>query len=386
MPDMSRPQPPVLEGHYNGRWWTTRWVGPDRDAKGRLKRHKKRFGPQGRYTRQQVMAQYEDYMQREWLPQQPTVDQRTGLPAYTVKQLADEYEAIMKAEYNQGGRSKGHLSNVKTAMAALREHAGSVPARAMRAADLSNVRTGMINAGLSQKSINTRLGVIRQCFKWAIKRSLVPDTVSIILSVVGGVRYNEAKNPVEVRPVSRELVTMAQKHMSPGLADMVELGWLTGMRPGELFRMRTVDIERDGPIWEYAPREHKSRHKGKARRIFFGPKAQKILSRHLKTDVQAAVFVPREVVPDAKPNKRRAAAKQFNDKMYRDWIRRACEAAGIRPHWFPYMLRHSWATQVRKAFGSEAAQVGLGHANLNTTEIYAERDWDLARKVAKRVG
>src|SRR5581483_1634663 len=42
--------------------------------------------------------------------------------------------------------------------------------------------------------------------------------------------------------------------------------------------------------------------------------------------------------------------------------------------WFPYQLRHTYATNVRREFGLEAAQVLLGHAKANVTQIYAERD------------
>ena len=55
-------------------------------------------------------------------------------------------------------------------------------------------------------------------------------------------------------------------------------------------------------------------------------------------------------------------------------------------HWHPNQLRHLHATEVRKRFGLEAAQVVLGHANANTTEIYAEKNEALAAKVAMEMG
>ncbi len=56
------------------------------------------------------------------------------------------------------------------------------------------------------------------------------------------------------------------------------------------------------------------------------------------------------------------------------------------PQWFPLQLRHSRATEVRKQFGLEAAQVALGHAHANTTEIYAERNLEAAVRVARAMG
>ncbi len=54
--------------------------------------------------------------------------------------------------------------------------------------------------------------------------------------------------------------------------------------------------------------------------------------------------------------------------------------------WWPNMVRHTFATMVRKDPGLEAAQVMLGHARASTTEIYGERDESLAVSVAGIVG
>jgi site-specific recombinase XerC len=44
------------------------------------------------------------------------------------------------------------------------------------------------------------------------------------------------------------------------------------------------------------------------------------------------------------------------------------------PHGHPNQLRHAHATEVRKRFGLEAAQVALGHETADLTQVYAERD------------
>jgi integrase len=49
-------------------------------------------------------------------------------------------------------------------------------------------------------------------------------------------------------------------------------------------------------------------------------------------------------------------------------------------------LRHSAATEIRKRFGIEAAQHVLGHATLNVTEIYAEKNSEAARQIAAAIG
>ena len=52
----------------------------------------------------------------------------------------------------------------------------------------------------------------------------------------------------------------------------------------------------------------------------------------------------------------------------------------------PNQLRHSAATEIRKQFGLEAAQVTLGHSQADVTQIYAERDLTLAAEVMRKIG
>ena len=54
--------------------------------------------------------------------------------------------------------------------------------------------------------------------------------------------------------------------------------------------------------------------------------------------------------------------------------------------WAPNQLRHTFATELRRAGGLEAAQVALGHTQRATTEIYAETDMSAAAAVVARIG
>ena len=54
--------------------------------------------------------------------------------------------------------------------------------------------------------------------------------------------------------------------------------------------------------------------------------------------------------------------------------------------WAPNRLRHSAATEIRKRLGLEAAQVTLGHAAADVTQVYAERDREKAAAVMAQVG
>jgi integrase len=85
-----------------------------------------------------------------------------------------------------------------------------------------------------------------------------------------------------------------------------------------------------------------------------------------------------------KPTKVRAGQK-YTRHCYRVAIQPACKRAGIED-WSPRQLRHTRATAIRQAFGLKAAKAVLGHTDTKITEIYAERDLELARKVMSEIG
>jgi len=54
--------------------------------------------------------------------------------------------------------------------------------------------------------------------------------------------------------------------------------------------------------------------------------------------------------------------------------------------WTPNRLRHTRATELRHAYGLDAAGAVLGHSRLETTQLYAERSQALATRVAAECG
>ena len=75
---------------------------------------------------------------------------------------------------------------------------------------------------------------------------------------------------------------------------MIEVQWLTGMRPAEVCMMRPIDIDTSGECWIYTPRGHKTEHFDKVRRIAIGPQAQAILRPSLRRNTTAYMFTPAE--------------------------------------------------------------------------------------------
>lgn len=309
------------------------------------------------------------------------------------------------------GTPTSEIHSYRVAIRATRELYGHTLANEFGPLALKAIRKRLIDAGLSRPVINGRVARVRAMFKWGVSEELVPETVYRALATVAGLQKGrtEAPEPPPVRPVAEAVVEATLPHLRPVVRAMVQVQLLTGMRPGEVCRLRPADVDTTAAVWVYRPERHKNAHRGKARAVAVGPKAQAILAEFTPADPGGYYFSPRQAVADQLAERsekrvtkrwpshmRRNAAKQvkarrrppgghYRPHSYAVAIARACDAAGVA-HWHPNQLRHAHGTMVRRRYGLEAAQVALGHEKADTTEIYAERNLDLAVRVAAEVG
>jgi integrase len=276
-------------------------------------------------------------------------------------------------------------------------------------AEAKDRRTG--RSLLCRGTINSYLARIRQMFKWGVSEGLVPVEVWHGLTAVRGLARGRSaareKDPVGPVPDLHVEATLA--HLSAVVADMVRLQRVTGMRPGEVCIMTAAELDTSGPVWLYRPRHHKTAHHGKERVVPLGPKAQMVLKPYLSTELALPLFRPeqserlrledthtRRVTPmtpsqrergarTGRRRRKRAPGEAYTVASYRRAITRAAERAGV-PAWSPNRLRHAKATELRRAFGLDAAGAVLGHSKLETTQVYAERSLELAERAALATG
>ena len=184
------------------------------------------------------------------------------------------------------------------------------------------------------------------------------------------------------------LACASAPHLPEVVADMVRFQRLTGCRPGELFILRPCDVDRSADVWRYVPESHKTEHHGRERVIFVGPQAQAILRPYLLRDAKAVCFTRKDGKPFLRGNYSKpigtACNKAFPAPKELDTDERKAWRKAHR--WSPNRLRHSAATAIRKQYGLEAAQVCLGHASADVTQVYAERDMEKAAAIARQVG
>jgi len=296
---------------------------------------------------------------------------------------------------------------------------------------LKQVRQAMIEEGLARSTINGGIGRIRRMFKWGVGEDLVPASVLVGLQAVRDLERgrSDAREPDPVRPVPIERVDAIKPYVSRPVWGLIQFQLTTGARPGEALIARGCDINVSGHVWEFTPMTHKTEHHGKERVIFIGPRGKEVVRQFLSTDLHRYLFCPHDAITDLVARAYRRGARIRGDvgdrytlHSYAAAIRRGCELAFGMPDelrninkaltkvsaakkqvtrerllraasewrrencWSANQLRHTFATQARRQFGIEAARVTLGHASAVTSEIYAERDFEAARKVVAQIG
>jgi len=212
------------------------------------------------------------------------------------------------------------------------------------------------------------------------------------------------KDSDPVQPVDPERIEAIRPLLAPCVRDMIDVQLAAAMRPGELVRMQPGLIERRRDVWIY-----RLPFKRADREIYLGPRAREHLAGYVERRAEEEpLFQPREAWDWYRARRHAARTtplhygnrpgfsrtptrgfkvvrRAFSTSCYRQQIRRACRKAGVEV-WHPHQLRHTAATTIRAAYGAEAARVVLGHSKLSTTELYAERDLKLARRVIQECG
>lgn len=329
--------------------------------------------------------------------------------AITIVELIAKYWSHCEKYYRKNGKPTSELDIIKRTLRGLKSTYGYLPAKELGPLKLKALRETYIKEKLARTTINKYVGRIVSMFRWAAEHELVPVTSYQALKSVRGLLPDRtaAIEPEPIKPVRDEIVERTIAALPQVVGDMVAFQRLTGCRPGEVCGIRPIDVSRQDEIWEFRPESHKTEHLGKQRIIFIGPKAQTVLQAYLLRPEDEFCFSPNQSEAKrqrARNDERKTPVGQGNSPgsnreskpkktpgsfytiaSYRRAIERACKKAGVEK-WCPNQLRHSAGTEIRREFGIEAASVLLGHASTNTTEIYAEKNRQLAANIARKLG
>jgi integrase len=328
-----------------------------------------------------------------------------------LSELGERYMQHAVAYYRHAdGKPTGELHPIRCAVVALGERFGRERVAAFGPSMLREYQAFLVSKDWARTTINRAVGRVRRMVKWATSREIIPPSILHALQSVEPLKRGRttARESTPIKPVAMATVEATLPFLPAPVQAMVKVQAATGMRPGEVCIMRTVDVDRSVNPWRYVPAVHKTQVHGKSRVVFLGPKAQEALQPFLRDDEPTAyLFRPSESMQELrdkraatrktplhygngpgtnrKANPKRVPADKYGSTAYARCIARACAENKV-PHWHPNQLRHAAATRIRAAFGIEAASTILGHSNLETTQIYAESNQQRAAEIASQIG
>lgn len=350
----------------------------------------------------------------------------------------------------EDGSQTGEATNLRFGLQPLIALFGGEPAVFLRPIHIRTFCDAQVRAKVSRVTINKRIQHIKRMLLWGKNEEILPPAKSdrdafpvcaydacrdFQLLRRGRPAISGGTVPREVSPigtVSEETVAQTMAQLPQIVQDMIQLQQLTSMRPAEVCGLKLSEIDISRSPWLYEPVQHKTKHRGKPRRIYIGPKGRELLKTYLLRPRTEPMFRP----ADAKAQKEldvRTKARKFSTRTYRDSIWRACDrafqppdeikGAAVKLHrfklkqkksstpetvpaalvkmaklerkwktehrWSPNQLRHNGLTEIvdrELAKATERAQVVAGHSNKRTTAIYLDTKDELAATVMEQAG
>jgi integrase len=390
-----------------GGTWSTQWY----DDSGR--RRTKRFGNASKITEKVARRRYQNWLVT-W-NNDPTVSNPDADRPLLVADVVAKFKEHAATTYvRSDGSPTGETEQVAYALDVLLELFGDVATTDLRPRHLKAFRDRLNEDECARTTINKRVAIVKRCFRWAADEEIVSGEVAAALWSVRPIRKGDPKytESVPTTPVARCIVELTLTKCPPTLRAMIELQWLTAMRPEEVCIMRTVDIDTSAAPWAYRPAFHKTQRFGVERVLYLGPAAQALVEPYISRDVEAYLFRPQAAMAernkakveaytppaDAEGDYRQWAsyrAKQpkgnaryrprYDSHSYRHAIHLACDAAGV-PRWSPNQLRHAAKMRIERDYGRYGAKAVLGHTREQTTDLYGERDREEAKRIMALVG
>ncbi len=247
--------------------------------------------------------------------------------------------------------------------------------------ELEEVRDAMIKKDWCRNVINRQIGRIKTVWRWLERKGHASPGSWEHLRAMPGISMADrrVRNSAKRQSVSWCDFVAVCRVVRSTVRTMLLLQWFTGMRPGEICRLKPSEIDRTGEVWVYRPASHKCAWRGQSREIVLGPVSRKILAPLLaKAKPADYLFAP----SDRCPERRRG---HYSMESYAQVVRRAAEKAGVTLT--AYQIRHSAKDRVTRELGLDAARAFLGQRSIGTTNGYGEAaDLETAKRTARKLG
>jgi len=221
--------------------------------------------------------------------------------------------------------------------------------------------------GLVSTSLQRQLSSLRSFYNYCLKEGILANNPAVDVRAPKGKK--QLPNVMDVDQVSQLLNVNPDQPLQIRDFAMMELMYSSGLRLSELVNLNIEDVYLEVP-------ELKVTGKGdKTRFLPVGSAAVKALkawysqrNTMVKGD-QSAVFITQR-------------GQRISQRSVQSRVQQAARQCGLGLHLHPHMLRHSFASHILQSSGDlRSLQELLGHANISTTQIYTQLDFQHLAKV-----
>lgn len=225
--------------------------------------------------------------------------------------------------------------------------------------------------GLGGKSLQRRLSAIRALYRYLLREDLVEANPAAGISAP----KSERKLPANLDTDQIGALLDGMVEQDPlSLRDraILELFYSSGLRLAELSSLDVRDIQRDDAMLEITGKGNKTRL------VPVGGKAREALRAWL-------LARPKVCGPDQPALFVNHRGQRLGHRGIQKRIATQGLKAGLNRPLHPHMLRHSFAGHLLESSGDlRAVQELLGHADISTTQIYTQLDFQHLAQVYDR--
>lgn len=237
------------------------------------------------------------------------------------------------------------------------------------------LQTMVVERKLAVATVRRRLACLRAFFRWAVDREVCSDPfVGWRLALPRRKRLPRALTRGEIASLlsSRSDARTRGSALGGQLAITVRLMVATGLRVGELCKLRVEDIAPDGGSLRI-------QGKGSRDRIAY------IADLPFRRELRSLVEVRERAAGPTAPIFVNRRGSRLQPQSVRLRLHRATKAVGLSRRITPHMLRHTAATLlIETGVDIRIVQRLLGHSSIATTEIYTHVSDEALRTTLER--
>ncbi|HXH84499.1 MAG TPA: site-specific tyrosine recombinase/integron integrase, partial [Candidatus Tectomicrobia bacterium] len=227
----------------------------------------------------------------------------------------------------------------------------------------------LVADGISPASIQRKVSAARGFYRWLQAQGLVEANP---LANVKGPRKPRRLPSFLTYDEVTALISCPQGSRPQAVRDraILELLYATGMRVSEIVSLDLDDVDLDGQAIRVVGKGNKERM------VIMGEPAREALERYLRearpklaAGTERALFLNRD-------------GGRLSVRRVQLMLRKYAVAAGLGKRAYPHLLRHTFATHLLDGGADlRVVQELLGHANVNTTQVYLHVTEERQRKV-----